>query len=258
MDQIKIIFFDVDGTLVDMKRKKISENTVHTLQRLREKGIRICMATGRTPVTVPHFEGVEFDAYLTFNGSYCYDSEGVIFSNPIDSEDVLQLIENAANLGRPVSIATRDRVTANGWDPELAEYYSFAGIPLEVHEDFPQVARQDVYQVMLACSQSDHPALLQNVQGAKITGWWDKAVDIIPAKSGKGRGVEAILQHYGLRRTEAMAFGDGNNDIELFQAVDYGVAMENASPQLKEVAFDLCGHVAEDGIYHYCLQHGLI
>ena len=258
MEQIKIIFFDVDGTLVDMKKKIISENTVRTLQLLRQRGIRICMATGRTPVTVPHFPGVEFDAYLTFNGSFCYDREGVIFSNPIACPDVLQLIDNAARLGRPVSIATRDRVTANGWDADLEKYYSFAGIPLEVTEDFPQVARQDVYQVMLGCCQADHPALLENVQGAKITGWWDRAVDIIPATCGKGRGVEAILQHYGLTRQQAMAFGDGNNDIELLQAVGCGVAMENASPQLKAVATDFCGHVADDGIYHYCLDRGLI
>ena len=258
MDKIKIIFFDVDGTLVDMQKKKISENTVHTLQALRQRGIRICMATGRTPVTVPHFEGVEFDAYLTFNGSYCYDEAGEIFSNPIAQQDVLQLIENAAGIGRPVSIATRDRVTANGWDAELAQYYSFAGIPLEVTEDFPQVARQDVYQVMLGCCPSDHPALLEHVAGAKITGWWDKAVDIIPATCGKGRGVEAILAHYGYAKEEAMAFGDGNNDIELLQAVGCGVAMENASAHLKAVASDHCGHVAEDGIYHYCLTKALI
>ena len=55
MNKIKIIFFDVDGTLVDMKKKKISEKTVYTLQALRQRGIRICMATGRTPVTVPYF-----------------------------------------------------------------------------------------------------------------------------------------------------------------------------------------------------------
>ena len=258
MQDIKIIFFDVDGTLVDMQKKEISPNTVAALQRLREKGIHICMATGRTPVTVPHFEGVIFDAYLTFNGSYCYDREGVIFSNPIDGEDVLRLIENAAKIGRPVSIATRDRVTANGWDAELEMYYGFAHIPLETHDDFPEVARQDVYQVMLACSESDHPALLEGVKGAKITGWWDRAVDIIPASCGKGRGVEAILQHYGFTKEEAMAFGDGNNDIELLQAVGTGIAMENASPQLKAVATDVCGHVAEDGIFHYLLAKSLI
>ena len=258
MEQIKIVFFDIDGTLLDFGTKEPTPKVWEALEKLRQKGIKLCIATGRSPMSLPAFAKEEFDAWLTFNGSYCYDEAGEIFSNPIAQQDVLQLIDNAAAIGRPVSIATRDRVTANGWDAELAQYYSFAGIPLEVTEDFPQVARQDVYQVMLGCYQSDHPALMENVAGAKITGWWDKAVDIIPATCGKGRGVEAILAHYGYAKEEAMAFGDGNNDIELLQAVGCGVAMENASAQLKAVARDHCGHVAEDGIYHYCLANGLI
>lgn len=52
--------------------------------------------------------------------------------------------------------------------------------------------------------------------------------------------------------------GDSNNDIEMFRAVDLGIAMENASENLKAVAADTCGHVAEDGVYHYCEEHGLI
>mgnify|MGYP002519750978 CR=1 FL=1 len=258
MEQIKIAFFDVDGTLVDMQKKKISPKTVQTLQRLRQKGILVCMATGRTPVTVPKFDGVEFDAYLTFNGSLCYNSTDVMFSNAIPAEDVQKLIRNAAAMGRPVSIATRDRVTANGHDEDLAQYYSFAGIPLEVTEDFEEVSRQDVYQIMLGCRASDHGALLQDVDGARITGWWDRAVDVIPATCSKGRGIEKILEYYGIDREAAIAFGDGNNDIEMLQAVGTGVAMENASPQLKAVADDVCGHVAEDGIYHYCLRNNLI
>ena len=55
-----------------------------------------------------------------------------------------------------------------------------------------------------------------------------------------------------------MAFGDGNNDIEMLEAVGTGVAMANASPRLKEIAADICGHVADDGIYHYCMEHQLI
>ena len=258
MEQIKIAFFDVDGTLVDMKKKKISPKTVETLQRLRRRGILICMATGRTPVTVPKFDGVEFDAYLTFNGSLCYNSTDVMFSNAIPSEDVQKLIRNAAAMGRPVSIATKDRLAANGYDDDLAEYYSFAGIPLEVTDDFNAVARQEVYQVMLGCRASDHQALLQGVAGARITGWWDRAVDVIPANCSKGRGLEKILEYYGIRKEEAIAFGDGNNDLEMLQAVGIGVAMENGSPQLKAVASEVCGHVADDGIYHYCLRNGLI
>ena len=57
---------------------------------------------------------------------------------------------------------------------------------------------------------------------------------------------------------QAMAFGDGNNDIEMLKSVGHGVAMANASDELKAIADDVCGDVAEDGIYYYCLEHGMI
>ena len=55
-----------------------------------------------------------------------------------------------------------------------------------------------------------------------------------------------------------MAFGDGNNDIEMFQAVGHSVAMGNASPDLKAIASEVCRPCAEDGIYHYCKENSLI
>ena len=55
-----------------------------------------------------------------------------------------------------------------------------------------------------------------------------------------------------------MAFGDGNNDIEMLEAVGIGVAMANASDELKNVADEICGDVSEDGVYHYCVEQGLI
>ena len=258
MNQIKIIFFDIDGTLVDMQTKQISAKTNEALQRLKEKGIKICIATGRSPISLPKFDGVNFDAYLTFNGSYCYDQSGAIFSNPICTEDVQMLILNAAVIGRPVSVATKDRLAANGTDDDLAEYYSFAHQVLTVTEDFEAVCQEEIYQVMLGCREADYPAVLDGVGGAKIAAWWDRAVDIIPADGGKGMGIRKILEYYHFDRDEAMAFGDGNNDIEMLEAVGTGIAMENASPGLKAVADDICGHVAQDGVYHYCLEHGLI
>ena len=75
MKDIKIIFFDIDGTLIAMDQDTISEKTLEALKRLQEKGVKLCLATGRGPMLIPHFEGVEFDAFLTYNGSYCYDHE---------------------------------------------------------------------------------------------------------------------------------------------------------------------------------------
>ena len=61
MKDIKIIFFDIDGTLIAMDQDTISEKTLEALKRLQEKGVKLCLATGRGPMLIPHFEGVEFD-----------------------------------------------------------------------------------------------------------------------------------------------------------------------------------------------------
>ena len=122
MTQTRIVFFDIDGTLIDMQKKQISPKTLEMLKLLKQNGIRICLATGWSPVSLPVFDGVEFDAYLTFNGSLCYTGETTVFSNPIPSGDVQKLIRNADALGRPVSVATKDRLAANGSDADLADY----------------------------------------------------------------------------------------------------------------------------------------
>ena len=46
---IKIAFFDIDGTLIDMNKKKITEKMLETLKKLKENGIKICISTGRPP-----------------------------------------------------------------------------------------------------------------------------------------------------------------------------------------------------------------
>lgn len=258
MDPIQIVFFDIDGTLIDMEKKEITPKTLEALRRLQARGVLLCLATGRGPLTLPRFEGVEFDVFLTFNGSYCFDRAGTIFSAPLPQEDVRTILQNAAALHRPVSIATQDQMVANGADRDLIDYYAFAKREIEVSDQFEEVAKSQVYQIMLGCRQADYPALLRGTHHAKIAAWWDRAVDIIPAEGGKGVAVRRILDHYRLEPDAALAFGDGDNDIEMLQAVGHGVAMANASQRLKAVADDVCGHVAQDGVYHYCLEHGLL
>lgn len=255
---IKIVFFDIDGTVIDLNTKKISKKMLQTFVELKEKKVIICIATGRAPMGLPRFEGVEFDTFLTFNGSYCFNNKHLIFNNPIQTEDIKTIIHNAASINRPVSIATTKRLAANGKDQDLIDYYAFTKQEVEVAEDFEEVVNEEIYQVMLGCREEEYAQIVKDVVNAKITAWWDRAVDIIPANGGKGYGVEKILDYYHLTKEDAMAFGDGNNDIEMLQAVGLGVAMGNASAELKEMADDICGHVADDGIYYYCKKHGLI
>ncbi len=258
MNPIKIIFFDIDGTLIDMNTGRLSTKTLEALRTLKQNDIKICIATGRSPLTIPHFDGIEFDAYLAFNGSYCFAGQDTIFSNPIPTKDIHTIIQNATKIQRPLALATKDNMIANGKDDDLVQYFSFAKAEVNVSEDFDTFANKEVYQIMMGCREHDYSLLMEDVHHAKITAWWDRAIDIIPADGGKGTGIKKMLEYYHLDKSESMAFGDGNNDIEMLQTVGHGIAMANASEELKAVADDICGHVAKDGIYHYCKKLQLI
>lgn len=259
MNKTKIIFFDIDGTLIDMNKKQISTKVLQTLIKLKSNGIKLCIATGRSPTQVPHFSDVEFDAYLTYNGSYSFNKHQVIFSNPLEREDVYTIIENAKRLGRPLSLATKNRLASNGADKDLIEYYAFSGTKIEIADDFNTVAHtEDIYQILLSCRKHEYDIIMKDVKEAKIAAWWDRAVDIVPLNGGKGNAIAKVLDHYHYTKEEAMAFGDGNNDIEMLKAVGKGIAMQNASLELKSIADDICDDVANDGIYSYCKKHGLI
>jgi Cof subfamily protein (haloacid dehalogenase superfamily) len=258
MSNIKIVFFDIDGTLFKPHTNEMSQKTLETLQKLRENGIKICVATGRSPMGLPEFPGIEFDAYLTYNGSYCYTKDTTIFSNSIKKEDVKQILLNAETMGKNVIVAIKSQILANGLDDVLKKFMAVENLEMEVSPDFEEKVKDEVYQVMLACCPEEYDAIMENVKHAKIATWWDKAIDIIPFNGGKGIGIASVLKYYGLKKDEALAFGDGNNDIEMLQAVETGVAMGNASEDLKAVADFICKDVTEDGIYHFCVEHGFI
>ena len=98
----------------------------------------------------------------------------------------------------------------------------------------------------------------EDIQSAEEAVKYYQSIPSERLNAGKGIGIEKVLKYYGIEKSQSMAFGDGNNDIEMLKAVGNGIAMGNASDDLKAVADEICGDVSEDGIYQYCLENELI
>jgi len=252
---IKIAFFDIDGTLLRFNHSDLIINTIEALHRLQDNGILICIATGRSNPCVPHFNDVNFDVYLTFNGSYIFNKHEVIRSNQLDKDDVQIILSNLKSMGKPAAIANTETIVTNGIDDDLRMYFEFGSETINISKDFEQIANSGIYQIMAGVTKEEYDDVLKNTKHCKITAWWDRAVDIIPIDGGKGKAIEKILEHYGFSKDEAIGFGDGRNDIEMLKTVGLGIAMGNASDEVKSYADDVCESVDDDGIYKYCLKN---
>ena len=138
MKNIKMIFFDVDGTLVPIDKDDISDKSVFALNKLQENGIKICVATGRAPIQLPKFRGINFDVYLNFNGSLVFNEIEDIFKNPLSKKNIFTLLENGKAMDKPLAVASKKIYACNGTNPDLKEYFSFGG---EVSQKFMKILK---------------------------------------------------------------------------------------------------------------------
>ena len=86
---IKALFFDIDGTLVSFNTHTIPQSTLNAIAELRKKGLKLFISTGRPRVAINNLGNLEFDGYITMNGSYCFgENDEVIYKSPIPKSDV--------------------------------------------------------------------------------------------------------------------------------------------------------------------------
>lgn len=166
---IKIAFFDVDGTLLRLGHKELSANTAAALRQLHQNGIILCMATGRCYTGVPHFDGIDFDVLLTFNGSFVTKGNDIIFKNPINEHDKYQIISNLKQMNRAIAISNEHMIVTNGTDPDLEQYFAFGSEKLKIADNFDDISRTDIYQIMCSCQKDEHSQILSGAPHSQIT-----------------------------------------------------------------------------------------
>lgn len=150
---IKILFFDIDGTLLELGKKEMHQELVDALNLVKEKGIKIFLATGRPPFVIPKFHEIEFDGILAFNGSYCYTNNELIYKNPMDKKDIKMFVDNAKKLNKAVTLAGINKMGCNFDDEILEEYFMIANQHVHVIDEFNEFMKEEIYQMMVATTQ---------------------------------------------------------------------------------------------------------
>ena len=257
---IKAVFFDIDGTLLSHKTNSVPASAVRALETLREKGILTFIATGRHLPELKKLrplEGLEFDGMVTLNGQYCFDRRGLIYHCPIDSRDIATLLDFLKENPYPCILVEEDQMYINFHNAHVEKVQAM------IHSELPPIGNlsrgytHPIYQIILYMNDQERTAL-PPMPGIKFTSWNMGGTDGIPANGGKSTGIAKVLEHYGIEKNETMAFGDGENDVDMFSAVGTAIAMGNACPSAKEAADYITDKVDEDGIWNALKHFGVL
>ncbi|ARK24389.1 hydrolase Cof [Sporosarcina sp. P37] len=254
----KIVFFDLDGTLMNHD-KTILESTKQSLKALQDKGIYTVICTGRAPLMFQWLlEELSFDSYISMNGQHAVLEGKEIYSNPIEREILHQLTELAHKNGHGLTYATFESFVTNAdAHPFVQGGTSRLKIPYPPVD--PQVyVHSDVNQVQIYSSPNEMEEYMNVFKDYTFIRWDECSVDMLPNGASKAIGIQKMLEYLQIPVENSYAFGDGENDMEMIKTVGTGIAMDNAIPELKEIADFITASCAEDGIMKGLLETGLL
>ena len=123
-----------------------------------------------------------------------------------------------------------------------------------VEDAYERALNEKVYQLNVFVSEEEEGDFMRLMPNSKTARWTSHFTDIIPKDGGKNKGIDAIINHFGIKLEETMAFGDGGNDIDMLKHAGIGIAMENARDDVKEIADFITTSVDDDGITN-ALKH---
>lgn len=258
-----IVFFDIDGTIFETG-KGTPESTKEALKLLKERGHIPIVCTGRPKSSLfPEILDLGFPGIIGGAGTYIEYEEKVIRNIILDHKLVertvprMEAIDCAVVLEGPEYLSYRK-------DGKAALFYNVLG---RLHREYPNRVKEMEPEKDEACKVSAQlgdpeafdamiPELRKDFSVVRYQNF--PFVEMMPAGINKANGIQALIDYLEIPRTHTYAFGDGPNDLEMLQYVQYGTAMGNSEESVLKTAGYKTEGIWEDGIYLGLKRYGLI
>jgi hypothetical protein len=259
----KIVFFDIDGTMIDIPAGMLEPlpSTIKAIEQLRLKGHYSVIATARASMPEA-FSNLNFDGFIFCNGNYIEFQNNLIYDNFFSEKHIKFLVDLFkqkegqyifnGHFGKWTSLLTHPLI--------LRQVELFGGSTSE------QVnwKMEDVHANMVTALFETEKQLF-DCKANIPSGWVVDAyttgnirMDIHLPGYTKGTAVGYLYEKLGVSFYDTFAFGDSCNDIEMLKTVKRGIAMGNATDEIKAIAFDITDDVTNDGIYNELKKYNVI
>lgn len=277
MDNVKAIFLDMDGTILQ-ENNRVSDKTTETIKQLRQNGYKVFIATGRSFDEIEHLtpENIEIDGVISSNGTRG-DAEGVtIFEHSLTYEAVTEIVESAKAqhiyyevfpFSGKRMILKEDRewieATCAGDTPPnnvgISEWNSRKhALNGNVNwvDTLPQMQFSKIYMFTpdLEKITKFREHLIDEQKQLEITVSNSSRFNAETMAEGidKGTGIKEMIEHFNIPQSDTLVIGDSDNDRSMFAFGHYTVAMKNARPEIQALTKDVTSYTNdEDGAARY-------
>ena len=261
----KLIFLDIDGTLTSPGSNVPPASALEAIRAAQDAGHKVFLCSGRNYAMLQPLLQYGFDGAVASGGGYVFAGDRVLYDCPMTGEQKDRALKLFREGGVLRTIEAKDASYCDEGMGEFLQHSSGGNSELlrwreALEKDLGirpmrEYDGRPIYKIVFMCATAEQ--LAPAIQGLEQEFYFlvqDLAAanclngELINRKFDKGTGIRHVCEALGYSMEDTVGFGDSMNDLEMIDAVAYGVCMENGSPNLKKRSDLVCPAVEEDGL----------
>lgn len=258
----KILFFDIDGTILSHRTYQVSESTKSAIKEAQSNGHIVMINSGRVNSFIDRtVQSLGFDGFICGCGTHIIYKDEVLFHTELTKDLMQAIIRDLRELKIEAVLEGSKAVyyDYNSTSPivkGLIDYQSKHQFAASSWDD-PEI----VFDKFCIWPEDDQRANLFYDKYKDVLDFIDrdgKLYEIVPKGYSKASGIEYIIQHLGIPYENTYAFGDGENDLPMLNFAKHSVAMGNSPEAIKDIVTYVTEDVDHQGIEHALRHFNLI
>jgi len=255
---IKMLVLDIDGTIIK-KDFTYSQALKDTLLHLQKNGVKVVIATGRMhDGAVPLVRELGLNTpVISYQGSMVRewkDGDKILYSKRMSAQQASRVIDYFRSQKVHINAYSGDKLYVEQDDEHIKEYVNHRFVNYNVLKDLKTLDLSKLDKLL--CIENDQTKMQKVVKDLSemfkdelyIVKSMRHYCEVTHINATKGSAIEFLCKYWGMDISETMAIGDQDNDIEMIKTAGIGVAMGNATQNLKDAADFVTKSVEEDGV----------
>lgn len=265
----KMVFFDVDGTLIDCNIGifRIPDEVRQTLDQLKQNNHDVFLATGRCPCFItPGVKDYDFSGLVTCNGAYVTYQNKEVYKSVLPLEALKAIDTLAKEFDMTYYLEGNDFIyVLDQTHPVHRKFRDDWGMRDEVVKDKFVLEDIEVYLAMIVVKIEQAEKMKEVLspyfdvqQHHTRIGYGELSFDLTLKGQSKAIGIQKLVEAIGRHQEDTVALGDGSNDLEMLDYVNVGIAMGNGCQAAKDVSDYITDRVENQGVTKAMKHFGLI